>query len=94
MKNAFPDDKKGEISVAMKRSDKELVLIVKDNGVGMSEVLDWKKTSSLGLKLVRTLVENQLDGSISFDKINFKSLNFCSSSLYVSFTIVTFSQII
>jgi PAS domain S-box-containing protein len=70
LKYAFPDDREGEIKVGMKKQDQELQLTVKDNGVGISKDLDWKKASSLGLKLVRTLVENQLDGSIDMESNN------------------------
>ena len=41
-----------------------------DDGAGISEKLDWKNASTLGLKLVRTLVENQLDGSINMENNN------------------------
>jgi PAS domain S-box-containing protein len=70
LKYAFPNDKKGEISVSMKSLDMEFALIVKDDGIGMPEDFDWKNTKSLGLKLVRTLVENQLDGSIDMESKN------------------------
>jgi PAS domain S-box-containing protein len=70
LKYAFPDDQKGEISVSMNRLDKQLELTVMDNGVGMPDGLDWKNSNTLGLKLVRTLVENQLDGSIDVESKN------------------------
>ena len=41
-----------------------------DNGIGIPDGLDWKNSSTLGLKLVRTLVENQLDGSIDMENKN------------------------
>ncbi len=64
LKYAFPDERKGEIIVSMKKQDKELELILKDDGAGILDGFDWKNSNTLGLKLVRTLVENQLDGSI------------------------------
>jgi PAS domain S-box-containing protein len=70
LKYAFPDKRKGEITVSMKRLGKELELSVMDNGVGMPDNLDWKNSNTLGLKLVRTLVENQLDGSIDMESNN------------------------
>ncbi|MBT4288451.1 MAG: HAMP domain-containing protein [Deltaproteobacteria bacterium] len=70
LKYAFPDERKGEISVIMKKLDKEFQLTVIDNGVGMLNELDWKKSNILGLKLVRTLVENQLDGSVEMESNN------------------------
>ncbi|MBU3914668.1 hypothetical protein KKA14_03960 [bacterium] len=70
LKYAFPKERTGEISVSMKRLDKEHELIVMDDGIGMPGELDWKNASSLGLKLVRALSENQLDGSINMKSIN------------------------
>ena len=70
MKYAFPDDRTGEITVCMKKIDNELELAVTDDGVGIPKDLDWKNSNTLGLKLVRTLVENQLDGSIAMENNN------------------------
>jgi PAS domain S-box-containing protein len=70
LKYAFSDEREGEITVNMKKLDKELELSIKDDGVGMPDDFDWKNTNSLGLKLVRTLVENQLDGSIGINSNN------------------------
>ena len=70
LKYAFLDERKGEINVSMKKRNTEIELTVMDNGVGMPKDFDWKKSKSLGLKLVRTLVENQLDGSIDMESNN------------------------
>ncbi len=70
LKYAFPDERKGQISVSMKQRNQELELIIKDDGVGMPDGFDWENPISLGLKLVRTLVENQLDGSIDMKSTN------------------------
>ena len=67
LKYAFPEESIGEICLSMKKIDKELKIIMMDNGIGMPAGLDWKSSSTLGLKLVRTLVENQLDGSIEME---------------------------
>ena len=63
-------DRNGEISVSMHRRDQELEMVIKDDGVGIADELDWKNTNTLGLKLVQTLVENQLDGSIEQESQN------------------------
>jgi PAS domain S-box-containing protein len=69
LKHAFPDGKKGEISIAIHPLDKnEMELIVKDNGVGLTEEIDVKHTESLGLHLVTILVEDQLQGDIKLDR--------------------------
>jgi PAS domain S-box-containing protein len=70
LKYAFPDEREGEINVSLKKLDEELELTVMDDGIGMPDGLDWKNSKSLGLKLVRTLVENQLDGSIEMESNN------------------------
>jgi len=59
----------------MKKQDKELELIVMDDGLGIPDGLDWKSSNSLGLKLVRTLVENQLDGSLEMKNDNGTKFN-------------------
>jgi len=68
LKYAFPDDRKGEISVMLKKQEQALEITVADDGVGMPEILDWKQTSSLGIQLVCTLIEDQLDGTIDLKK--------------------------
>ncbi len=70
LKYAFSDQSKCEITVRTKKADNELELVVMDNGVGMPNEFDWRNSNTLGLKLVRTLVENQLDGSIDLDSNN------------------------
>ena len=70
LKYAFPDDRKGEINVSVKKRDNQLELVLEDNGVGLPDGFDWKNSSTLGLKLVRTLIENQLDGSIDMESKN------------------------
>jgi len=79
LKYAFPDDRKGEITVEFyHKKDDRLSLIVKDNGVGFPENIDFKKTESLGLQLVNMLTE-QVNGEVQLKrkdgtkfKINFK----------------------
>jgi PAS domain S-box-containing protein len=67
LKYAFPDDRTGEISVSMKEISNELELIVSDDGIGIPEDLDWRNLNSLGLKLVRSLAEDQLGGSVEME---------------------------
>jgi two-component sensor histidine kinase len=72
LKHAFPEGKgwsekgetKGQIYIKLTSHNKNnFTLIIRDNGVGFPEDLDFRKTESLGLQLVNTLVE-QLEGSI------------------------------
>ena len=64
LKYAFPRGEKGEIGISLKPDqDRHLTLKVWDNGVGIPEGLDFRKTETLGLQLVSTLT-NQLGGRI------------------------------
>ncbi|MBU3917730.1 PAS domain S-box protein, partial [bacterium] len=65
LKHAFPDDKEGKIIIKTQTDSQEGIrLTVSDNGIGIPDTLNWQKTDSLGLSLVRLLALRQLDGSI------------------------------
>ena len=71
LKYAFTDDREGEILLKLKSNNENGVeLIVSDNGVGIPEAFDLQKADSLGLKLVKMLAENQLDGSLDMESNN------------------------
>jgi PAS domain S-box-containing protein len=58
IKYAFPNNRKGEINIAVRRSnDHQLYILVEDNGVGMPEGFDLGNSKSFGLVLVNSLVE-------------------------------------
>jgi len=67
LKYAFPNGRKGEISIAIHRQDHTLTILFRDNGVGIPEDLDWRNAKSMGLQLVTALVD-QLDGTIELDR--------------------------
>lgn len=68
LKYAFPGDKKGEISISVKKAgNQELEISISDNGIGFSETLDWQNSETLGLQLVTTLVKDQLNGTIQLN---------------------------
>jgi PAS domain S-box-containing protein len=82
LKYAFPERKKGELKLSLKKPDDTYELIISDDGIGFPEDLDYKKTDSLGLRLVNILV-GQIDGTISMNtnhgtefKIIFKELEY------------------
>jgi len=66
-KYAFPDNQEGEINIKLQKIANQIELKYADNGIGMPKGFDWHKAKSMGLKLVRTLVENQLDGTIDME---------------------------
>jgi len=69
LKHAFPEDESGEINIFIRSTDEDMVeLIISDNGVGIPKDLDFRKTESLGLRIVNVLVENQLHGEITLNR--------------------------
>ena len=70
-KHAFQGRQKGTIEISLRKSAEGMVTMrVKDDGIGMPEDFDIDKTSTLGLKLTRNLVQEQLKGSIQFRRGN------------------------
>ncbi len=43
-------------------------LTVSDDGIGIPEDVDFRKTDSLGLELARILAEDQLEGKIELNR--------------------------
>jgi PAS domain S-box-containing protein len=64
LNHAFPGNRKGCIKITLGSLDGVIELVVKDDGVGIPEDIDFKNTDSLGLHLVTILSEEQLDGEI------------------------------
>lgn len=67
LKYAFVGNRGGKIEVKFyQKSESNLILIIKDNGVGLPENFDSKKTKTLGITLVQGLVK-QLRGKLEID---------------------------
>jgi PAS domain S-box-containing protein len=66
LKHAFPH-RTGEIIVQVRSSNKTIELTVADNGIGMEDI-DFRATETLGLDLVVTLAEEQLNGEITLQR--------------------------
>jgi PAS domain S-box-containing protein len=73
-KYAFPEGQpcigtlRCEIAVTAEWDGATYTLTVADNGVGLPAGLDWTKTKTLGLLLVKMLGQNQLQGKIELDR--------------------------
>ncbi|MGA2702822.1 MAG: histidine kinase dimerization/phosphoacceptor domain -containing protein [Isosphaeraceae bacterium] len=64
LKHAFPDGRPGRVCVELHPfGDKQQVLVVGDNGIGLRPDLDPRRSDSLGLQLVDDLTQ-QLHGTI------------------------------
>lgn len=74
LKYAFPNDKKGKITIELNKNDDKFTLIIKDDGIGFPSDLDYKNTETLGLELVNSLTQ-QVNGNmelISADGTEFR----------------------
>lgn len=67
LKYAFKKKKKGTILLTIKEKNDLVIMVVADDGAGIPKKVDFRKTESLGLQLVVTLVE-QLNGTIKLDR--------------------------
>jgi two-component sensor histidine kinase len=75
LKHAFPNGRVGRIEVELRRAnDNQVVLYVRDNGIGFPTTSKDRQNSSLGLQLVSTLVQ-QLDGA--FERQCHQGTEFC-----------------
>lgn len=67
LKHAFAPGSAGEIDIGMVRDDgKNIVLTVRDNGVGFPAGFNWRASKTLGLNLVIDLTK-QLGGTVELD---------------------------
>ncbi len=70
VKHAFRDRSEGCVRIELKQGAKRLVsLRVVDDGVGLPPGVNWRESSSLGLRLVRMLA-TQLRGSIEANSVH------------------------
>jgi PAS domain S-box-containing protein len=63
-KHAFKGRKKGKIEISAVQENSQIRITVRDNGIGIPVDFDISRSNSLGLKLIRTLVQHQLKGSL------------------------------
>lgn len=65
IKHAFPAGKSGRIEISVKRSnDEDMVVSIRDDGIGLPDEFELDGAESMGMKLVRQLVRHQLGGRI------------------------------
>ena len=67
-KHAFPNQRRGAITIALAAADDgDILLVVADDGIGLPADFDLKTTKSLGLRLVPLLVD-QLNGVLAVER--------------------------
>jgi len=67
LKHAFPEDRRGCIQILFSKNSQGYSLHVQDDGIGLSEDINFTETKTLGYHLVTALV-HQLHGEISIDR--------------------------
>ena len=67
MKYAFSGRNDGLIAVSAARTGNHISLVIRDNGTGMPESVDFENSTGFGLMLVKVLTQ-QLNGSIHIDR--------------------------
>jgi PAS domain S-box-containing protein len=66
LKYAFTGNIKGEITIGIDLiGEQEVEIRVSDNGVGMPDNFDIKRSDTLGLQIVKALAEQQLNGKVN-----------------------------
>jgi len=69
MKDAFPGQKAGLITVSLTKVNGHVTISVKDDGVGMPESVSFENSTGFGLQLVHGLTQ-QLHGTIQIERGN------------------------
>jgi len=66
LEHGLADRESGHVEVSMRRVPGELVLTVRDDGVGLPAGFNPATSANLGLEIVRTVVEDDLRGTLSY----------------------------
>jgi PAS domain S-box-containing protein len=69
-KHAFKGRKCGTIEISAVEEEGQIRITVRDDGIGIPSNFDISRAQSLGLKLIRNLVQYQLKGSLMFKTQN------------------------
>jgi two-component sensor histidine kinase len=68
LEHAFGERERGTVLLRLADEGDHVVLEVVDDGVGLVESVDREPASSLGLTIVRTLVEGDLRGNLTMER--------------------------
>ena len=65
LKHAFPENRKGEIKIEIRSTkENEIEIVYSDNGIGLPESFDFRKSTGFGFRMIVDLVEYKLMGNI------------------------------
>ncbi|MDO8873106.1 MAG: histidine kinase dimerization/phosphoacceptor domain -containing protein [Methanoregula sp.] len=69
-KHAFKGRKTGKIEISALQVNGQIRIAICDNGVGLPDNFEIGRSNSLGITLIRTIVQHQLKGSLMFKSQN------------------------
>ena len=72
-KHAFPDGRKGDIWITIQKKGESLVLLYRDNGIGLPENISPERAESLGMRRLHGLTR-QLHGTIEISGLEGTSI--------------------
>jgi len=68
-KHAFTNQKNGKIDIKVTEDNDKVMVLIKDNGIGVSDNIMEETTSSIGMTLIK-LLEQQLEGEVTYANKN------------------------
>ena len=68
IKHAFVGREQGRVSMSVRGVDKDCLLVIGDNGIGLPENFSIDKMSNTGLQIINTLITYDLKGKFSLEK--------------------------
>jgi two-component sensor histidine kinase len=68
LRHAFPGRSRGRVEVTLAQHDREVLLEVADDGVGLPADFDLRRDARTGLRVGQRLVERDLRGELTLDR--------------------------
>ncbi|PRX22371.1 ribose transport system ATP-binding protein [Orenia metallireducens] len=69
IEHAFANGEACTLDIKCKRLEEVILLVIKDNGVGIPQDFNLAKLNSLGLSIVDSIIKNEFKGEIKFSKL-------------------------
>ncbi len=70
LKYAFKEDRENLLCIHMREKEDNIHIKIRDNGEGLENIKDLYKSESIGMQLIHSIVEDQLDATIEFKNNN------------------------
>jgi len=70
LKYAFKENRENLLCIHMREKGDEIHIKIRDNGEGLDNIKELYKSESIGMQLIHSIVEDQLDATIEFTNNN------------------------